>query len=211
MSIADELQKLQELHRSGALNDQEFAQAKAVVLAGSLSAPPERTPNRARIRAALALVLRAEMDRAWVIFSERQSEKFVQFIRTDTNQEAGPQDLLLDLPFQTLNRDEEPRAEAFFREAGVRAKEAEVCAPRWAVWAVRRPWLVYRMPFGRDLDAAADAAVQVFARVYQFPADFELAIAGPDGEMTWESWPNHPPEQTSHAIKAARRSTPPPA
>jgi hypothetical protein len=33
MSIADELQKLEELHRSGALSDEEFAQAKAAVLA----------------------------------------------------------------------------------------------------------------------------------------------------------------------------------
>jgi hypothetical protein len=195
MSIPDELQKLQELHRSGALNDQEFAQAKAVVLAGGLSAPAERTPNRARIRAALALVLRAEMDRAWVIFSERQSEKFVQFIRTDTLQEPGPQDLLLDFPCQTVNREEEERAEAFFREAGVCAKERDVLAPpRWAFWADRRPKLVYQMLFGRDLDAAADAAVQVFARVYQFPADFELVVAGPDGEMPWEPWPNHPPQ-----------------
>jgi len=36
--------------------------------------------------------------------------------------------------------------------------------------------------------------VQVFARVYQFPADFELVVAGPDGEMPWEPWPNHPPQ-----------------
>src|SRR5260221_7051067 len=34
MSIADELRKLGELHRSGALTDQEFAKAKAKVLAG---------------------------------------------------------------------------------------------------------------------------------------------------------------------------------
>ena len=32
MSIADELHKLGELHRSGALTDEEFAQAKARVL-----------------------------------------------------------------------------------------------------------------------------------------------------------------------------------
>jgi len=38
MNIADELQKLEELHRAGTLSDEEFARAKASVLAGS--APP---------------------------------------------------------------------------------------------------------------------------------------------------------------------------
>ena len=33
MNIADELQKLQELHRTGALTDEEFATANAAVLA----------------------------------------------------------------------------------------------------------------------------------------------------------------------------------
>jgi hypothetical protein len=40
MSIADELQKLFELHRSGALTDAEYARAKAAVLAGSPEPPP---------------------------------------------------------------------------------------------------------------------------------------------------------------------------
>ena len=35
MNIADELQKLEELHRAGTLSDEEFAKAKAAVLAGS--------------------------------------------------------------------------------------------------------------------------------------------------------------------------------
>ncbi len=35
MTIADELRKLQDLHRSGALTDEEFAQAKAAVLGGA--------------------------------------------------------------------------------------------------------------------------------------------------------------------------------
>jgi hypothetical protein len=39
MNIADELQKLQQLHASGALNDEEFAKAKQAVLNGT---PPAR-------------------------------------------------------------------------------------------------------------------------------------------------------------------------
>lgn len=42
MNIADELRKLQDLHRSGALTDEEFAAAKAAVLAGDVrGAEPE--------------------------------------------------------------------------------------------------------------------------------------------------------------------------
>jgi hypothetical protein len=41
MTLADELRKLEELHRSGALTDEEFAQAKAAVLN---SAPPAEDP-----------------------------------------------------------------------------------------------------------------------------------------------------------------------
>jgi hypothetical protein len=43
MSIVDELQKLSELHRSGALNDAEFESAKASALAAS-SIPPAPAP-----------------------------------------------------------------------------------------------------------------------------------------------------------------------
>ena len=40
MNIADELQKLQELRQSGAINDDEFARAKASLLDQSLAAQP---------------------------------------------------------------------------------------------------------------------------------------------------------------------------
>jgi hypothetical protein len=46
MSIADELRKLQELHRTGALSDEEFAQAKAAVLGGTAPAPAGTRPER---------------------------------------------------------------------------------------------------------------------------------------------------------------------
>ena len=40
MSIADELQKLQQLHQSGVINDAEFAAAKARLLGGQAAEPP---------------------------------------------------------------------------------------------------------------------------------------------------------------------------
>jgi phage shock protein C len=41
MSIADELAKLEGLRASGALNEEEFARAKALVLSGMPAAPPD--------------------------------------------------------------------------------------------------------------------------------------------------------------------------
>ena len=45
MNIADELRKLQELHSSGALTDEEFAQAKAAVLEGASRGAKPREPG----------------------------------------------------------------------------------------------------------------------------------------------------------------------
>jgi phage shock protein C len=45
MNIADELQKLEALRSSGVINDQEFAQAKALVLQGMSSASSIGSPN----------------------------------------------------------------------------------------------------------------------------------------------------------------------
>jgi len=40
MSIADELQKLQQLRQSGTINDEEFAKAKERLLNGQAAEPP---------------------------------------------------------------------------------------------------------------------------------------------------------------------------
>jgi hypothetical protein len=71
MSMSDELQKLEELHRRGALSDEEFAQAKALVLGGTPpnsatarqdldpTVDPDRdvTPGRLRVMQLLAFAL----------------------------------------------------------------------------------------------------------------------------------------------------------
>lgn len=72
MSIADELQKLDDLRRRGTLSDAEFAQAKARVLAGG--GAPAAEPLGSHLAEQLAEVRQqntlAEIDRAWEI--ERQ-------------------------------------------------------------------------------------------------------------------------------------------
>ena len=47
MTIADELQKLEPLHRTGVLSDEEFAKAKAALLCGPPPAPPWAGPAAA--------------------------------------------------------------------------------------------------------------------------------------------------------------------
>jgi hypothetical protein len=75
MSIADELHKLQELHQSGALTDDEFAQAKARVLAAQ-SRGTEGEPADATLREHLSELQRenelARLDREW----DRQREQY---------------------------------------------------------------------------------------------------------------------------------------
>ena len=44
MSLADELQKLQQLHKNGGLTDEEYAQAKAALLKNSAAAPAPPQP-----------------------------------------------------------------------------------------------------------------------------------------------------------------------
>lgn len=70
MSIADEFRKLQELHRSGALTDDEFAQAKARVLAGQ-----QADANAEVVREQLAQMQRQQaldrLDRDWELERER--------------------------------------------------------------------------------------------------------------------------------------------
>ncbi len=45
MAMTDELQKLEDLHRAGTLSDEEFAKAKASVLAGATAASAAQSPE----------------------------------------------------------------------------------------------------------------------------------------------------------------------
>jgi len=66
MNLADELQKLQQLHQSGAITDDEFALAKAKLLSG----PPEFQPGAAGPPEATILspAAREQQTRQWALF-----------------------------------------------------------------------------------------------------------------------------------------------
>jgi hypothetical protein len=71
MGIADELAKLEELRRSGALSESEFAQAKAAILSGSgsdASLDQHMSEQLAEVRYQNEL---AQIDREWQIERER--------------------------------------------------------------------------------------------------------------------------------------------
>jgi hypothetical protein len=73
MGIADELQKLEDLRRSGALSEEEFARAKAAVIAGSNT--PSGEPLGQHLADQLAEVRYqnelARIDREWQIEREK--------------------------------------------------------------------------------------------------------------------------------------------
>jgi hypothetical protein len=73
MKIADEIQKLQELHASGALTDVEFSQAKARVLNGQSSAFTSSTVpmNDEKLRHIQLQHEIAALDREWQIEREK--------------------------------------------------------------------------------------------------------------------------------------------
>ena len=73
MNIADELQKLQELHRSGALSDEEFTAAKAAVLAkGADGAEPAGDAHMKDQLEEIKLQNEVErLDREWALERER--------------------------------------------------------------------------------------------------------------------------------------------
>src|SRR5262245_39381991 len=73
MNIADELRKLQDLHRSGVLTDEEFATAKAAVLAGNTT--DDRAGNEPAMHAHLEEIKLqnevARLDREWELEREQ--------------------------------------------------------------------------------------------------------------------------------------------
>jgi hypothetical protein len=120
------------------------------------------------MRSALAALLRRENDDAQMIFEEKRTRKFVQFTG------SAHQDLFLDLPGQALDQAQTQRADSYFQELGVRVEEYDVFdRPGGRVVGRQRS---FQKSLGRDVETAADIAEQIFERVYQFPANFELVV-----------------------------------
>ena len=124
--------------------------------------------NRERIAAALEALSQRSNDDAFVILLDLRTERFVQF-----SGGAG-RELLLDLPSQTLDRDETLRAAVYFRELGLELEDYEVYdRPGGRVVGRQRS---FQRELGKDVEAATEMALQIFQRVYLLPREFELVI-----------------------------------
>lgn len=126
--------------------------------------------NQSQIVDALSELLQRRNVDTFVIFEEEGSGKYVQFAG------SANEDLLLDLPSQTLTEDEMKRAEVLFRELGIPGPVTYETYTDKSRKTVAGMQTSFQMDFGRDVVRAARVTLAIFERVYQFPPDFPLAL-----------------------------------
>lgn len=126
--------------------------------------------NQSRIVDALSALLQRRNKDAFVIFEEKRSGKYVQFAG------SANEDLLLDLPSQTLTEEEMKRAEVLFRGLGIPGPETYEMYTDESMETVAGTQTSFHMGLGRDVVRAAEVTLAIFERVYQFPPDFPLAL-----------------------------------
>jgi hypothetical protein len=139
------------------------------------SSPPARrvdgdVPKREAIRSALqALATRSNED-AFVFLEDSRTRKWVQFAG------GAGRPLLFDLPAMALGAEEMARAVDFFKEFGRGSLESFELGKRAGGVPFDRGE-TYQIRFdSNEIDAATDAALAVFERVYRLPEGFPLAI-----------------------------------
>jgi hypothetical protein len=126
--------------------------------------------NQSWIVDSLSGLLQKRNRDAFVIFEEKSSGKFVQFAG------SANEGLLLDLPSQTLAKEEMERAKALFRELGIPGPETYEMYTDKARKTVAGMQTSFQMDFGRDVVRAAQVVLAIFERVYRFLPDFHLVL-----------------------------------
>jgi hypothetical protein len=119
-----------------------------------------------RIYDALVALLHQGTEDSFVLIEEPQSGKFVQF--------GKGRCLEMDVPCVELNGVEADRAHLFFQELG-EASPREYHAPDPKTGEIHHG-TTFNHDFGRDVTAAAKAAVALFVEVFGLPPDVELSI-----------------------------------
>jgi hypothetical protein len=132
--------------------------------------PTGPVDNLGRISQALSALLQRDNPDAFVIFEEKSSRKFVQFAG------SAHEELLLDLPAETLTAAEMERATLLFQELGMPGPETYPVYTDPSMTEVAGMQTSFNMRFGRDFKRAAQVALAIFRRVYGFPADFQLTL-----------------------------------
>lgn len=123
--------------------------------------------TRSKITAALTSLLVRRSDDAFVIIEHPETQKFVQFAGSATEQ------LLLDLPSQTLSETEFYRAVELFRKLGVFGDEhdaldepgGQVVGQQFSFNAIFQ-----------SVDDATNTVADIFTTIYGFSADCSLEI-----------------------------------
>jgi hypothetical protein len=123
--------------------------------------------NRAKISEALSSLLTRPNDDAFVVIEHAGTGKFVQFAGSATAQ------LLLDLPSQTLSKQEFYKAVELFREMGVIGNEHELLDKPGGQVVGRQ--FSFNAVF-RSVSEAAKTVEEIFATVYGYPTDCDLKI-----------------------------------
>ncbi len=126
--------------------------------------------NQSRITDALSSLLQRRNGDAFVIFEEKRSRKFVQF--------AGSvhDELLLDLPCQTLSPAEIERAKSLFETLGYSGPETYPLYTDPSMRTVAGIQTTFQMELGHDVEQAAKITLAIFENVYGYSSDFQLVI-----------------------------------
>jgi hypothetical protein len=134
-------------------------------------APSENQPtNHVKMVAALEAVLRNDTEREEIVTFEASTRRAPPFVQFAGSSHTGLE-LIFPLP---KDQGEAQRAEAFFKEMGIPLAENDAYAdPDGEPTSKDR---TFRKKFGKDVEAAAEIAEQIFAHVYQLPADFPLRV-----------------------------------
>lgn len=116
--------------------------------------------NETLITEALGRLLTRKDDGAFVVITEETTSRFVQFAG------SSREPLILDAPRRPLPSDERAAIEQLFAgHDGLRVTEESV-----------------QVVFGRDVGAAADAALRIFREVYRLDADIRLVVRDESGD-----------------------------
>jgi hypothetical protein len=136
------------------------------------ASPPNRAEATATADDKLQAISTALAKMLWhkggaVVLVDAETGKFVQFTLVDDS-------LLIDLPEQTLDANQLPRATEFFARYGEEIRESDLLDRAGGVAVdVRRS---FQLDFGDDVERATRVALDLFTEVFQLKPDFELMV-----------------------------------
>ena len=124
--------------------------------------------NIEKIQNALKRLAHSDLDDGFVIFSDKNSGRFVQF--AGSNREG----LLMDFPAQSLSESELETAQAVFKEYGSSLEASPLLDKPGG--EVVDAHFGFSLHFGKEIEAAARVAYYVLLTVFDLRENFELDI-----------------------------------